>query len=68
MTQKRAALSAPEAWTKSSHSGQQGNCVEWRRSPDGGLIEVRDSKDPFGPVLAFTAKAWVAMVEFVSQV
>jgi hypothetical protein len=36
----------------------QGNCVEVAR--DGDQVLVRDSKDPAGPVLAFTAGEWAA--------
>jgi hypothetical protein len=56
---------APElegaAWRRSSHSGQGGNCVE---VADGfpGIMPVRDSKDPHGPILIFGADAWSAFV------
>ena len=46
-------------WHKSSHSGNNG-CVEVARSGD--QIAVRDSKDPSGPVLQFTAHEWRAFV------
>lgn len=39
-------------WRKSSYTGNQ-NCVELARLP--GLVGVRDSKDPDGPVLVFSA-------------
>ncbi|WP_067709285.1 DUF397 domain-containing protein [Nocardia yamanashiensis] len=44
-------------WFKSSHSGSQGDCVEvaWLA---GGVVGVRDSKDPAGPALLFTPAAW----------
>ena len=35
-------------WHKSSHSSQDGNCVEVARNLPG-LIAVRDSKAPEGP-------------------
>jgi hypothetical protein len=44
-------------WIKSSYSASQGECVEVADLPDGGRA-VRDSKDPDGPVLTFTADAW----------
>ncbi|MGH9151148.1 MAG: DUF397 domain-containing protein [Acidimicrobiales bacterium] len=39
-------------WRKSSYSGQNGDCVEL--ADLGATVAVRDSKDPTGPVLAFT--------------
>jgi Domain of unknown function (DUF397) len=38
-----------------------GNCVEVASLPDG-EIGVRDSKDPGGPVLRFTADEWHAFL------
>jgi hypothetical protein len=52
-----AAASSCAAWRKSSHSGANGDCVEVARL-EAGLIAVRDSKDPDGPRLAFTARQW----------
>jgi hypothetical protein len=43
-------------WRKSSYSSDSGNCVEIAFRPD--QVGVRDSKDPDGPVLAYTTKAW----------
>jgi hypothetical protein len=49
-------------WYKSSYSnGSGGNCVEQAKLP-GGRRAVRDSKDPDGPVLIFTASEWAAFV------
>jgi hypothetical protein len=43
-------------WRKSSYSGNGGgNCVEVGQA-DGVL--VRDTQDPTGPVLTFSADAW----------
>ncbi|CAG7639814.1 DUF397 domain-containing protein [Actinacidiphila bryophytorum] len=49
-------------WRKSTYSdGTGGNCVQV--ADDGaGVVPVRDSKDPQGPVLAFTPAAWTAFV------
>jgi hypothetical protein len=46
-------------WRKSTYSNGQGQCVE---VADGypALVPVRDSKDPSGPALIFTATAWQA--------
>ncbi|MFC6079778.1 DUF397 domain-containing protein [Sphaerisporangium aureirubrum] len=45
---------------KSSYSAQEGQCVEIAGS--GGHVVVRDSKNPGGPVLAFTTDEWRAFV------
>lgn len=47
------------AWSKSSYSGNEGTCVEVASLADGGRA-VRDSKDPAGPALRFTAAEWSA--------
>jgi Domain of unknown function (DUF397) len=53
----RAALS----WRKSSYSnGAGGMCVEVARITDGAA--VRDSKDPDGPILVFSARPWSTFV------
>lgn len=48
-------------WRKASFSGggNGGACVEVADVP-GGHRAVRDSKDPAGPVLWFTADEWAA--------
>lgn len=45
------------SWFKSTYSGGQTDCVEvaWLA---GGVVGVRDSKDPAGPALRFTPAAW----------
>lgn len=49
-------------WRKSSHSGGNGGqCVEVATNLPG-MVAVRDSKDPDGPVLVFEAAAWTAFV------
>lgn len=45
-------------WRKSSYSESAGACVE--AADDGDDRLVRDSKDPSGPVLRFTAAEWTA--------
>ena len=48
------------AWHKSSYSGngsQQNGCVEVARNLPG-IVAVRDSKDPDGPVLAVAPAEW----------
>jgi len=48
-------------WRKSSYSSNSGNCVEVARNLPG-VVAVRDSKDPDGPALVFTADEWRAFV------
>jgi Domain of unknown function (DUF397) len=52
-------------WVKSSYSnGQGGACVECATSL-GGIVAVRDSKDPDGLALAFAAESWRAFTSHV---
>ena len=47
-------------WRKASYSGDNGgNCVEVARNLPG-VVAVRDSKDPAGPVLTFSRGDWAA--------
>ena len=49
-------------WFKSSKSGPNcDNCVEVQFL-GGGMVQVRDSKDPNGPALTFNAGEWDAHV------
>ncbi|WBB73655.1 DUF397 domain-containing protein [Micromonospora sp. WMMD1128] len=47
-------------WRKPTRSGQS-ECVEVADNLDG-VVGVRDSKDPAGPVLTFAPDAWRAFV------
>jgi hypothetical protein len=56
-------IAAVPGWRKSSWSGGNGgNCVEVAAANPAGkphrVVAVRDSKDPDGPKLIFTATAW----------
>ncbi|MFI6131045.1 DUF397 domain-containing protein [Micromonospora sp. NPDC051141] len=44
-------------WRKSSRSAQTNDCVEVATDL-AGVVGVRDSKDPTGPVLTFDAYPW----------
>jgi hypothetical protein len=48
-------------WIKAAASAEGGNCVELRRR--GEAVEVRDSKDPSGPVLRFTPSEFAAWLD-----
>ncbi|MEU6171090.1 DUF397 domain-containing protein [Streptantibioticus parmotrematis] len=54
-------------WFKSSYSNNGGACIEVAANLSGahGVVPVRDSKDPNGPVLSFPASAFSAFVEGV---
>ncbi|MFI9720545.1 DUF397 domain-containing protein [Streptomyces sp. NPDC052396] len=55
-------------WVKSSHSGGTGGeCVEWAPTFASGIVPVRDSKAPRGPVLAFPASSWSTFVSGVQS-
>ncbi|MER8003498.1 DUF397 domain-containing protein [Streptomyces sp. NPDC095613] len=51
-------------WFKSSYSGSGGSCVEWApaHASATGIVPVRDSKDPLGPVLTIPADAFESFV------
>lgn len=46
---------------KSSYSGGNNNCVEVANIP--GVVAVRDSKNPGGPVLTFSPAEWRAFLD-----
>jgi hypothetical protein len=48
-------------WRKAQRSMNNGACVELART--GGLIVIRDSKDPAGPVLMYTPAEFHAFLD-----
>ena len=53
-------------WRKSSYSGGNGgNCVEV--APAGNNIAVRDSHEPDGPRLQFSAAEWRAFLAHIKE-
>lgn len=52
-------------WVKAERSSNNGQCVEVMKTTAGYLI--RDSKDPQGPVLAFTADEFAAFTHGASN-
>jgi hypothetical protein len=53
------------AWRASSYSNNGGACIQVARAGRALVIAVRDSKDPDGPVLAFTPGQWTAFTSTV---
>ncbi|WP_037907164.1 DUF397 domain-containing protein [Actinacidiphila yeochonensis] len=55
-------------WHKSNYSNGQagGECIEVALHTPG-TVPVRDSKDPHGPVLAFTPTEWNAFLSAVRK-
>ncbi|MGW0474529.1 DUF397 domain-containing protein [Streptomyces coeruleorubidus] len=54
-------------WRKSSYSDGGGtNCLE---VADGhpGIVPVRDSKQPHGPILVFGASPWASFLTYVTK-
>jgi uncharacterized protein DUF397 len=54
-------------WFKSSYSGSGGTCVEIAANlaASGGIVPVRDSKNPDGPRLGFRTATWSSFVTAV---
>jgi hypothetical protein len=52
-------------WRKSTRSQQSGQCVELARI--GGVVGVRDSKEPNGPILVFTVEEIAAFLDGASK-
>ncbi|MFF7973537.1 DUF397 domain-containing protein [Streptomyces sp. NPDC007905] len=65
---KHSEHSTPDAsaltgWRKSSYSGgSSGDCLEVNDAAAPTHIPVRDSKNPTGPAVLFTAPAWSAFI------
>ena len=51
-------------WFKSSYSNNGGNCIEAAANliAPHGIVPIRDSKTPTGPVLGFPADAFTTFV------
>ena len=58
---KSENIAAVTAWTKSSLSHVNGNCVEIADLSDG-RVGMRDSKDVAGPVLGISSSEWKAFL------
>jgi hypothetical protein len=54
-----------QAWHKSSYSNGQGDCIEVAHLEGG--VATRDSKDPSGPALRFSADGWGAFIRGLAE-
>ncbi|MFJ6636636.1 DUF397 domain-containing protein [Streptomyces sp. NPDC091376] len=54
------------AWTKSSYSGAQGDCVEVAHDV-AGAMPVRDSKRTAGPAIVFADSGWGVFVDALKR-
>ena len=61
-----ADLLGGAVWRTSSYSGTAGNCVEVATNLPG-LVAMRDSKTPAGPVLVVSTDGWRAFVAGVRE-
>nr|WP_026452929.1 MULTISPECIES: DUF397 domain-containing protein [Saccharomonospora] len=53
-------------WRKSSFSANTDNCVEFRRTADGG-VQVRNSNRPDDGTITYTASEWRAFIAGVKD-
>ncbi|WP_411146324.1 DUF397 domain-containing protein [Streptomyces sp. x-80] len=62
-----SASTLPVRWRKSSYSSTNGGeCIEIGEGISG-VVPVRDSKDPQGPVLTIAPAAWSSFVSAVQS-
>ncbi|MET8363097.1 DUF397 domain-containing protein [Micromonospora sp. NPDC005194] len=57
---------APVTWRKSTRSNGSGNCVEVADNLPG-VVGLRDSKDPNGPVLTVDPATWFVFIDAVKR-
>jgi hypothetical protein len=52
-------------WRKATYSRSHHNCVEVGNGHE--LVAVRDSKNPDGPVIGVSPRAWIEFTEHVKR-
>ncbi|WP_435897394.1 DUF397 domain-containing protein [Streptomyces tsukubensis] len=54
----------PHHWITSSYSNNGGSCIEWApaHATASGIVPVRDSKCPTGPILTVSVNAFAGLV------
>ena len=68
MTRPTPDLSTVQYFKSSYSDGNGGQCIETSHSlRHAGLVPVRDSKDPTGAALVFSASAWQAFVTAAAE-
>jgi hypothetical protein len=58
-------MTPDDEWQTSSYSGENGDCVQIKRTPNS--VAARDSKDPDGPALAFSSDDFDAFLSAVKS-
>ncbi|UGQ14782.1 DUF397 domain-containing protein [Yinghuangia sp. ASG 101] len=59
---------AHTTWRKSTHSGQQANCLEWQQASAAQQIALRDSKSgAHAPHLTIPHPSWLSFVDALAD-
>ncbi|MFI2234962.1 DUF397 domain-containing protein [Streptomyces chrestomyceticus] len=62
-------ITKSSCWVKSSYSDNGGDCIEVATNlvASRGVVPVRDSKDPDGPVLTLHPSTFTGLLEFARR-
>lgn len=66
MSSRRSAGESSGPWRKSSWSGVNGDCIEVA-GLTGATIRIRDSKNPNGAMLSFSASEWNVFIDSLQK-